>query len=91
MSNTKICRQAYARVIDQCLTVQGLNLTDFYMVLSLSNDSVVNMPLLNRLVNTLCGGSACRDSIQNAFRACYPGISVSAHYIYIHVCPCMCV
>ena len=78
MFNNTICSQASAQAIDQCLTVHGLNLTDFFVVLS-SNVSAVNMPLLNRLVNTLCGGSGCRDSILNAYRTCFPGILVSAH------------
>ena len=83
MFNSTICSQSYAQAIDQCLTVQGLNLTDFFVALS-SNDTAVYMPLLNRLVNLLCGGSACRDSILNVYRACIPGMSVSVH------CTCVC-
>ena len=87
MINSTICQQAYAQAIDQCLTVQGLNLTDLIVAFSTNNASVY-MPLLNRLVNLLCGGSGCRDSILNVYRACIPGISVS---VCVCVCMCMCV
>ena len=78
MFNSTICKQAYVELVDQCITTQGLNLTEVSMVFS-SNDSTVYMPALNRLITILCGGSGCRDSILNAYQACIPGISVSVH------------
>ena len=100
MFNNANCSQAYAQAIDQCLSVQGLNLDDLIAAFS-SNNATVYMPLLNRLVNLLCGGSACRVSILNAYRACMPGMSVSVHctcvcmdvcvFICVYICAFLCV
>ena len=76
MFNSTICKQAYIEIIDQCITAQGLNLTELNMVFS-SNNTAVYMPLLKRLITILCQSSGCRYSILDAYRTCFLGSLVS--------------
>ena len=56
------CKQANAKLMDQCINVQGFNYNKLLAAFS-SNNTDLYLPLLNRWVNILCGSNVCRDAI----------------------------